>query len=61
MQHLGDAQRVQHMVWIEVLDVLARDDVDLCVPLEVEVIERIKLLLLSLCQPCEIVGNYVAV
>ena len=34
------------MVRIKILDVLALDHVDFCVPIQIEVIERIKLLLL---------------
>ena len=40
-------ERVEHMVLIEVADVLARDDVDLRVPVGIEVVQRRELLLLT--------------
>ena len=44
----GNTQRVEHVMWIEVVDVFARDDVDLGVPIAIEGIEGGKLVLLLL-------------
>ena len=43
---LGDGQRVEHMVLVDVVDVFAGDDVDLGVPVAVECVEGLKLPLL---------------
>ena len=44
VQKLGDGQRVQHMVLVEIVNVFARDDVDLAVPVAVETVECLQLL-----------------
>ena len=44
----GNTQGVEHMVWVEVVDVFARNDVDLGVPIAIEGIEGGKLALLLL-------------
>ena len=51
---LGDGQRVEHVVEVEAVDVLAGDDVDLGVPVAVEVVEGLKLPLLLLCEVGEV-------
>ena len=51
---LGDGQRVEHVVLVELVDVLAGDDVDLRVPVVVEGVEGLELLLLLLRQPCKV-------
>ena len=53
---LGDAQRVQHVVLVQVGDVLARDDVNLRVPIQVEVVQGRKLAVLLLAQIREVFG-----
>ena len=42
VDYLGYAQGMKHMVGIKVVDILARDDVNLCVPVAVERIELSK-------------------
>jgi hypothetical protein len=42
------------MVFVEVIDIFARDDVDLCVPLTVETVKLGKLLLLQVSKTSEI-------
>ena len=44
----GNTQGVEHMVWVEIVDVFARNDVDLGVPIAIEGIEGGKLALLLL-------------
>ena len=46
LNHLADGQRVQHVVFVQVVDVLARNDVYLGVPVTIQSVERSKLLLL---------------
>ena len=46
--HLGDGQGVEHVVLIEVIHILAGDDVDLSVPLPVQRQQSGKLLALPL-------------
>ncbi len=54
-----DGHGVEHMVFIEVVDVLARDDVDFGVPLTVERTECFQLFLLSRCEFREIFADTV--
>ena len=54
---LGDGQRVQHMMLVEVVDVLPRDDVDLGVPVAVQAVEGLKLCELPVCQLGEVFAN----
>ncbi len=44
----GNTQRVEHVMWVEVVDVFARDNVDFGVPIAIEGIEGGKLALLLL-------------
>ena len=55
--HLGDAQTVQHVVGVEIVDVLAGDDVDLGIPFSIERIEGFELLFLRLGEFGEVVKN----
>ena len=55
MQHAGDTQGMQHMVQVEVPDVLARDDIDLGIPLAVERRQRPELFALCVGQLREVV------
>ena len=54
---LGDAQGVEDMVLIEVVDVLARDDIDLGVPVVVEGVEGCEALKLLGGEGGEVVGD----
>ena len=54
VDHLGDGQRVENMVLVQIVDVLARYNVNLSVPLTIERIKSIKLSLLFLRQLGEI-------
>ena len=45
-EYLGYCHRVKHMVFVEVVDVLTGDDVDLLVPVAIEGIEGLNLLTL---------------
>ena len=54
---LGDGQRVEHVVLVELVDVLAGDDVDLRVPVVVEGVEGFELLLLAGSEVGEIFQN----
>ena len=56
MDNLGDAQRVEDMVLIEVVDVLARDDIDLGIPVVVEGVEGCKALALLGGEGGEVMG-----
>ena len=47
--HFGNGERVQDMMLVEVVDILARDDVYLAVPVAVERIEGGELFLLAYC------------
>ena len=44
---LGDGQRMEHMMEIQVVDVLAGDDIDLRVPIAIKRVEGFKLLPLA--------------
>ena len=44
---LGDGQRMQHVTQVELVEILARNDVDLRVPVGIEVVQRRELLLLT--------------
>ena len=55
---LGDAERMEHMMLVEVGDVLAGNHVYLRVPVRVEVVQRCKLLALRLCQVREVFLYY---
>ena len=44
--HLGNGHRMEHMVLVEVIDILARDDVDLVVPIAIEGLEGVYLTVL---------------
>ena len=44
--HAGNGHRVEHMVLVEVVDVLARNDINLGIPVPIQRVERSKLLLL---------------
>ena len=54
VHHLCDGQRVEHMVLVEVVDVFARDHVDLRIPVTIEGVEGVELPLLLLTQLGEI-------
>lgn len=47
VEELRDAERVEHVVLVEVVDILSRDDVDLLVPFGIEPPERLHLRLLA--------------
>ncbi len=51
----GDAQRVEHVVGIEIVDVLARNDVYLGVPVVIERVESSKLLALTFAEVGKVV------
>ena len=53
---LGDAQRMEHMVFVQVGDVLAGNHVNLRVPIQIEVVQGRKLAVLFLGQIREIFG-----
>ena len=57
MDHLGDGQRVEHMVLVKLVDILARDNVDLGVPITIECVEGFELATLRLCQFREILDD----
>ena len=44
--HPGNGHRVEHVVLVEVVDVLARDDVDFGVPVAIQLVEQSNLVLL---------------
>ena len=50
----GDGQGMQHMVLIEVLHVLARDDIDFGVPIQIQVFQLVILFLLLVGQLGEV-------
>lgn len=57
----GNGKAVQNMMFVEVVDVLARDDVNLAVPVAIKRIEGSKLLLLPLGQRRKVFGNNLVV
>ena len=46
MNELGDSERVQHMMLVEIVNVLARNHVDFAVPVAVKSVEGVNLFLL---------------
>ena len=50
VNHLGDAQGMQHVMFIKIGYVLARNDIDLAVPVCIKIIEGSKLCLLRIGQ-----------
>ena len=57
VNHLGNSQRVKHVVLVEVVDILARNHVDLRVPVTIKGVEGVKLSLLLLAQLWKIFQN----
>ena len=54
---LGNSQRVEHVTQVQLVEILARDDVDLRVPVGVKVVQRRKPLPLAVGEFGEIFEN----
>ena len=61
IDNLGYGQRVEHVVLVDIIDILARNDIDLSVPIAVELAKGGKLLQLGFAEMGEVFVNNLCV